>query len=290
MRLSDLLRAKGRETQDAAPVEQHAGDDGRIVMIEIASIRPNPYQPRREFAKEPLENLAQSIQEQGLLQPIVLRQAGAIYEVLMGERRLRACESLGWERIPAIVREVEDEAAAVVALVENLQREDLGLFEEIEGIRRLRDEFDLTQVEIARMLGLGQPTVANKLRLLQLGAEVRDVISREKLSERHARALLRLGSDEARLEALHIVVSNNLNVKQTEAWIQKKLEQDGISPRQKRHQEQESGMYQDARLFVTNLKQMVDQIAAAGTEVEMQQSEADGYVEVRVRIQTGKEF
>lgn len=289
MRLSDLLRAKGRDMPPESQTEPDVVDDERIIMLDIELIRPNRYQPRQEFAPEPLASLAQSIQEQGLLQPIVVRRSGDAFELLMGERRLRACESLGWEQVPVIIRDVNDAEAAVVALIENLQREDLGLFEEIEGIQRLRDEFGMTQKEIAEMLGLSQSAVANKLRLLQLSAEVRDIISREKLSERHARALLQLGSNDLQLKAIHNVIDEGLNVKETEAWVKQQMEPVSTSPQQKRLQEKPSGMDKDARQFVNRVKRLIEKLAASGAEVEMQQSEVDGYIEVQVRIRTGKE-
>lgn len=290
MRLSDLLRAKGRGVPEERLIEQEVVHDDRVIMLDIDSIHPNPYQPRREFAEAPLASLARSIEEQGLLQPVIVRRAGNVYQLLMGERRLRACESLGWKQIPAIVREVDDEEAAVGALIENLQREDLGLFEEIEGMRRLRDDFGLTQTQIAEMLGLSQSTVANKLRLLQLSAEVRDLISCEKLSERHARALLQLDSNELRLQAVRNIIDKNLNVKETEAWIQHQAERTSTSPKRKRHPEKVKGNDKGAELLIARIQQLIDQLAGNGTEVEMQQNEMDGYIEVRVRIQTGKEY
>lgn len=311
MRLSDFLRTKKREVPDKHPEEPfeeqpvvrlesraddsvvqrtvteqpeerpalHEFDDmDRYVLLDMALIQPNPYQPRRQFAEESLAGLARSIEERGLLQPIVVRRVAGGYQLLMGERRLRACELLGWKRIPAIIREVEEKEAAVAALIENLQREDLDLFEEIEGMRRLRDDFGLTQTQIAGMLGLSQSAIANKLRLLQLSTEVRELISRERLSERHARALLQLESRKLQLEVLQQVIDNHLTVKETEALIRNKLD------------ELKTGMNEDIQLLITRIHQLIAEFADHGVEIEMQQRKIDGYIEVGLRIQTGKGY
>lgn len=295
MRLSELLRAKGREVQDERPTEREVGHNEpnrneQVVLLDVASIQPNPYQPRREFAEAALAGLARSIEKQGLLQPVIVRRTGNGYQLLMGERRLRACESLGWKQIPAIIREVDDREAAVIALMENLQREDLNLFEEIEAIRRLRDEFGFTQTHIAQMLGLSQSTVANKLRLLQLSTEVRELISREKLSERHARALLPLESTALQVEVVKQVIEHGLNVKETEALVQSKIEAMRSSLPEKTQAKRAAKDARDAGQLIKRIQRLIDRFAGQGTEVEVQQSEAEGYIEVRLRIQTGKEY
>ncbi len=295
MRLSELLRAKGREVQDERPAEREVGHNEpnrneQVVLLDVASIQPNPYQPRREFAEAALAGLARSIEKQGLLQPVIVRRTGNGYQLLMGERRLRACESLGWKQIPAIIREVDDREAAVIALMENLQREDLNLFEEIEAIRRLRDEFGFTQTHIAQMLGLSQSTVANKLRLLQLSTEVRELISREKLSERHARALLPLESTALQVEVVKQVIEHGLNVKETEALVQSKIEAMRSSLPEKTQAKRAAKDARDAGQLIKRIQRLIDRFAGQGTEVEVQQSEAEGYIEVRLRIQTGKEY
>lgn len=264
MRLSDLLRAKARSVQEEQPVEQainHAERSGndQVVLLDLASIQPNPYQPRREFSDVALADLARSIEEHGLLQPVVVRRVGDSYQLLLGERRLRACERLGWKRIPAIVRDMDDRDAAVVALIENLQREDLDLAEEIEAVRRLRDDFGLTQMQIAQLLGLNQSTVA-------------------------------LESTELQREVLKEVIESDFNVKETEALVQNEIEQKRTSLEEKKQTKRTTSMDPSARLLFTCIQRLIEGFVENGTEVEVQQSETDGYVEMRLRIQTGKEY
>ena len=171
-------------------------DSSDIRQVEVAKISPNPFQPRKEFAPEELQELARSIQENGLLQPLMVRPApGATeqWELVAGERRLRAVTELGWGEVPVLVREVDDRTLLVLALVENLQREALGALEEAEGYRVLSESFNLTQGEIAEAVGKDRSTVANTLRLLQLPPSVRKLVESGELSAGHARALLALG-------------------------------------------------------------------------------------------------
>ena len=243
---------------------------------------PSPYQPRREFSEEQLEELAASIREHGVLHPVVVRAKGDVYELVAGERRLRACRMLGWERIPAIVREISDSEAAAVALIENLQREELGFFEEAEGYKRLLDEFGLTQEELAKRLGKSQSAVANKLRLLRFEAPVRDRISREMLTERHARALLRLETVEEQLKALEIITKRQLNVRETELLVERLAL--GKTKGKKQSRRPGQGAKRDYRLFKSSLKKLVDQMNAHGAKVEFDEVEEGTFVEIRIRI------
>lgn len=185
MKLTDVLlrRKSGAVNQEESP----GGWSEEVQAVPVHLITAGKYQPRQEFDDESLVELAESIRLHGLLQPIMLRRAAVGYELIVGERRLRACKLLGWEVIPAIVRDVDDREAAELALIENLQREDLHVLEVAEGYQRLLSEFNLTQEELAQRLGISQASVANKLRLLKLPEEIRAIISREMLSERHGR-------------------------------------------------------------------------------------------------------
>jgi ParB family chromosome partitioning protein len=194
--------------------------------LEIASIAPNPFQPRREFSEEELSDLMTSIRENGLLQPIVVRPRpgeGLVqWELVAGERRWRACTRIGWKEIPALVRDVDDRTLLVLAMVENLQRSGLTALEEAEGYRRLADEFELSQQQIAEVVGKDRSTVANSLRLLQLPVSVRRLVAEGKLTAGHARALLGL-ADERRLAAVaKTAAEEGWSVRQVEAEVQRR--------------------------------------------------------------------
>ena len=193
--------------------------------IDIESITPSPYQPRRQFAEEALQDLASSISRQGLLQPIVVRKkANGGYELIAGERRWRAAKRAGLTKIPAVVKTVSDEQASALALIENMQREDLNAMEEALGLARLRDEFNLTQQEIADSVGKSRAAIANLLRLTNLGSVTRGLLERGALEMGHARALLGLDGLTQDQTAAH-VVDKSLSVRQTETLI-RSLSQD----------------------------------------------------------------
>ena len=196
----------------------------KLIQLAPENIRANPAQPRQEFEPEALESLAESIRQNGLLQPVTVRRTqDGSYELVAGERRLRACRMAGVKLIPCIVSGCDARQSAILALLENLQRRDLGVFEEAEGLRRLVEEWGVTQEEAAARLGKSQSSIANKLRLLRLGEEERRIITEAKLTERHARALLRLEKEEERLAALKVVAERGMNVAQTEHYIEQLL-------------------------------------------------------------------
>lgn len=198
---------------------------GETRTLAVSSIVPNPFQPRREFAEEELADLAASIKENGLLQPVVVRSAGEDganrWELVAGERRWRAVQRLGWAEIPVLVRELDDRAMLVVALVENLQRAELSPLEEAIGYQRLIDEFQLSQQQVADAVGRDRSTIANSLRLLQLPASVRNLLAAGDLTAGHARALLGVGNDQRISELARRVVDEGWNVRQVEAEVQR---------------------------------------------------------------------
>ncbi len=202
------------------PTREEAQREGSLVELAIREIRPNPYQPRQDVDEAALEELKSSIQQAGLLQPVVVRPRpradGDGYELIAGERRLRACQALGWERIPAVKRDVDDRTALTLALIENLQRDDLSPVDEARGYERLIAEFNLAQQDVADAVGRDRSTVANALRLLKLPEEVLQMLHEGPLSVGHARALLAIEDPQGATTLAREVVAQGLSVREIE--------------------------------------------------------------------------
>lgn len=202
-----------------APAHEGASVGNELRQIPLTHIRPNPFQPRREFAESELTELRTSLAASGLLQPVIVRPVGEGFELISGERRYRAAVQLGWERIPALVRNADEQTMLTLALIENLQRADLNVVEEARGYDRLHEEFQLTHQQIAEAVGKDRSTISNLLRLLTLPADVQHFLEHSKLTMGHARALLGV-SDQAALVALaKEVVANELSVRETERRV-----------------------------------------------------------------------
>ncbi|HEX6589265.1 MAG TPA: ParB/RepB/Spo0J family partition protein [Longimicrobiales bacterium] len=214
---------KGLGALIAEYVDEPAVDPTSVRTVRVGSIEPNPYQPRREFKDEELADLMNSIRENGLLQPIVVRPAPsgskAEWQLVAGERRWRAITRLGWEEVPAVVREMDDRTLLVLALVENLQRSQLSAMDEAEAFRQLQEEFSLSHAQIAEAVGRDRSTVANTLRLLQLPASVRGLIEDGSLTAGHARALLPLEDERLIADAARRAVAEEWSVRETEAFV-----------------------------------------------------------------------
>jgi len=198
---------------------EHAEASGALRDLPIGAIRPNPFQPRTHIDDAALAELAASIEASGLLQPVIVRQAGAGYELIAGERRWRAVQRLGWTTVPAVVKEANDQTLLTLALIENLQRDSLSAIDEATGYRRLMEEFALAQAEVARAVGRDRSTVANVLRLLKLPHEVRALVHERKLSEGHARALLAAEDDERITRLALQAVAEDWSVRETEERV-----------------------------------------------------------------------
>ena len=257
-----------------------------LVEVNVASIHPNPYQPRATFDEESIAELAQSIQQVGLLQPLLVRKVDDGYELVAGERRLRAVTSLGMEKVACIVQQdIEDESSAMMALIENLQREDLHYLEEAQCYQKLLETYGLTQEELANRLGKSQSSIANKLRLLKLSDEVKAAMTEKRLSERHARALLKLTDDKQRLDAVEKIAEKGLSVKETEQMVEKTLnkaydeKQDGAKPRPKLMR-----IVRDYRLFMNTINQAVNQLRESGMTVEVEQSDRADGVDIKISV------
>lgn len=213
-----VKRGLGRGLEALLPEVTEASGEGEV---EVSRIEPNPFQPRREFREAELAELAASIREHGILQPLVLRRAGAGYQLVAGERRWRAAKLLGLSRVPAVVRELDDRRMLELALIENLQRADLNPLEEAAAYRRLIDDFQLTQEAVAQAVGKSRPYVANALRLLTLEPEVRQLLARGELSAGHGKVLLGLPAGPGRRELAARAAARRLSVKETEEAVRR---------------------------------------------------------------------
>ena len=218
-----------------AKLQENSDDLPEIVEIPICKILLNPDQPRKNFGEEELSQLTESIQNYGILQPILVKpDYNGKYFIIAGERRYRAACQAGLSSMPCIVRPMEEEQAALISIVENVQRENLGFLEEAKAYKKLMDDYGLTQSEIARKVGKQQSTISNKIRILSLPEDIQDVLTTHRLTERHARALLRLSSETDRRKIAGKIVKNNLNVKQTEKLVADLLESQEEQTRKKK--------------------------------------------------------
>lgn len=254
---------------------------GNILMIPEQEIMPNPTQPRRHFDRQELANLAQSIRANGILQPVTVRTIPGGYELIAGERRLRAARLAGLTHIPCILINADDRKTALFSLLENLQRQDLSFFEEADALQKLMRVYGLSQEEAARKLGMAQSTLSNKLRLLRLPESIRHTLEREHLTERHARTLLRLETAAQMEEALSRIIDEKLNVAQSEKLIDQ-LFQKPIS--EKKGKKAPIKLFKDVRLFVNTLNHAVDTMKRAGISAASSRNETDEYIEYVVRI------
>lgn len=256
--------------------------ENKISEIPIIKIRPNKAQPRKHFIEDELSALSQSIAENGILQPLTVRKVtNAEYELIAGERRLRASVMAGLRKVPCIVIKCSDKESAVYALLENLQRCDLGMFEEARGISRLIRRYGLTQEQAAVKLGKNQSTIANKLRLLRLTYEEQEWIVNAGLSERHARALLRISDEKIRREALSKIISENLNTQQAENLISLLL---NSSPKPEKKQGTSKAVIKDVRIFVNTINKAIDTMRLAGIDAQSNKTDTDNFIEYTIKI------
>lgn len=255
-----------------------------IRQIPIDQIVPNPYQPRTVFDDEKIEELCQTIRTHGLIQPIVVRIRNNQYELIAGERRLRASKKLGMERIPAIVKEFNDTQTASIALIENLQREGLTAIEEAVAYQKLIDLHNLTQESLAQRLGKGQSTIANKLRLLHLPQQVQESLLARKITERHARALIPLKEAEVQQRVLQEIVERDWNVKQTEARVKQLLEAVEKQPEEKENKPKWKAFSRDARIAINTVRQSIDMVMQTGLPVEADEEDTEEFYQFTIRI------
>lgn len=258
-----------------------------IVNIPIDEVAPNPYQPRKVFVNSAMEELAISIGQYGVLQPINVRKVSSSgYELIAGERRLRAAKIAGMDTIPAIVIEVMEQDSAVIALIENLQREDLGFMEEAEGYFNLINDHGFTQDVLAKKVGKNQSTIANKLRLLKLTDKIKKIIYENKLTERHARALLKLPDEAIQMKALKVIVSKSFNVKKSEEYIEtllSKLAENSGDPKKSPKRSNIKGKI-SYNIYVNTIKNTYKEILKTGFNMEYDQVDKGEFVEIILKI------
>lgn len=265
-------------------------DENKVIEIPARRIRPNKTQPRRTFDEEDIRSLSQSIATNGLLQPLTVRKLrNDEYELIAGERRLRASIMAGFQKIPCIVMKCSDKDSAIFALIENLQRKDLSMFEEARGINRLIRKYGITQEQAAIQIGKKQSTVANKLRLLRLSYEEQDWIVQAGLTERHARALLKISDEGLRKDALSHIVGEELNVKESERYIEtllinRPLPQTDLTG----FTGDKKVVIKDVRIFVNTINKAVDTMRLSGINAISKKQETENYIEYTVKIPKDK--
>ena len=257
--------------------------EGQLMMLATSSIRPNPNQPRRDFDEYELSGLAESIRQNGILQPLAVRRISeSVFELIAGERRLRAARMAGMQMVPCIIHKADDKRSALLSLLENLQRRDLSMFEEADGIARLISHYHITQQEAAEKLGMAQSTLANKLRLLKLTAAQRDRIISARLSERHARAIVRLPEAKQRDRAMDLIIARQLTVSDADNLVDEMLapEVEAAETPQPRR----IPVIRDVRLFVNSITKVVSTMRQSGLDAKTSRSETDEYIEYTVII------
>ena len=258
-----------------------------IVSLKVEQIVPNEYQPRTQFDDEKIKELAQTLQTHGIIQPIIVRQKEEeLYEVIAGERRLRAAKFLEWETISAIIRDLNDTETASIALIENIQREELSVIEEANAYEQLLAMHELTQEALAQRLGKSQSTVANRIRLLTLPEEIQEGLMIKKITERHARALMKLKDEESQIKYYHLVVEKQLTVREIELQIKELLEG---NPKAKKKRNKPKFVSKDIRIATNTIKRSLKMISDTGINVESEEEELDDYYQITIRVKKKKE-
>ncbi len=252
-----------------------------VQRIATEKLLPNPYQPRKQFKSEDLLSLAESIKENGILQPLLARRINNsdYYEIIAGERRLRAAILANLATVPCLIVDCDYEESAVYSIIENIQRSDLSFFEEAQAISQMQNHFGMTQEQIAKRLGKSQSALSNKLSLLKLPADVRYFIEKEGLTERHARALLKLESEKQMWTALNLIKDKGWNVQQTEEYINS-VTNKAVKP----HKNNIVKIFKDVRIFVNTVNKAINTMKEAGIPAESNKTETDDYIEFFVRI------
>ena len=248
-------------------------ETGRVVFLPAHAIHPNPAQPRKIFREDALTDLADSIRQHGILQPLSVRRVGAAYELVAGERRLRAAQMAGLTEIPCLIMRMDDKESGMAAMLENLQRQDLDFIEEAAGIAKLMDVWSMSQEQAARLLGKSQSAIANKLRILRHSQPVLNALRQAGLTERHARALLKLSTESEKLAAISVISRLGMSVARTEKYIEDLLT----------HKSSKSAKV-NVRAFLNNLTQSLQRIQLSGICAVSEQRETDSQIVLTITI------
>lgn len=263
--------------------ERDIMEDKKVMEIPIDTIIPNPYQPRRVFSEAALNELSESIKSFGILQPITVRKiSDSMYELVAGERRLRASKKAGLKNIPAIINNLSDQSSAVLALIENLQREDLNFIEEALGYENLIKDHNFTQQELAKSVGKNQSTIANKLRILRLSDDIKTKLIENSLTERHARALLKLPDDDYKNQVLDTIIKNELTVKKAEKLIKDILEDLATPKGPEKRQTIKSAL--NFKIYLNTLKNAYNAIVDTGINAKYKENDKGDHIEIVVKI------
>lgn len=265
-------------------VEQPQSHIEEVVNIAIDKIVPNRYQPRTVFDDDKIEELARTIHTHGVIQPIVIRKMDDDkYEIIAGERRFRAMSKLQWTEVPAIVRNLNDKETASIALIENLQREELTAIEEAVAYQKLLKLHEITQEALAQRLGKGQSTVANKLRLLKLPEEVQQAIMKKDLSERHARALMQIKEKEMQIELMNTSIENHWNVKQLEEHVEQILNPPSKDIK-KTSKPKRKAISKDVRIALNTIKHSLSMVTKSGISIKTEEEDTEEFYQITVKI------
>ncbi|MBQ9458729.1 MAG: ParB/RepB/Spo0J family partition protein [Oscillospiraceae bacterium] len=252
----------------------------RVFYLPVEKIRPNPSQPRRWFDDDSLSELSRSILRYGILQPLTVRRGAQGFELIAGERRLRAAKLAGLREVPCLLARADEEDSPLLALIENLQRRDLHWYEEAVAIAKLISAYGLSQEQAAEKLGKSQSAIANKLRLLRLSPDCVALLREHELSERHARALLRLEDEHVRLMAAREVAERKYNVAQTEAYVESLLRDCAVTPPPK----QPTYVVKDVRIFLNSIRRQLGIMQRAGVDADVVREDTDDEIRMTIRI------
>ena len=252
----------------------------KVMQIPVEMIIPNPAQPRKIFTEDELEELTNSIREYGVLQPLLVKKGeGKRFILIAGERRLRASKLAGLHRVPVIIKDLDEPEAALVSLVENVQREELNFLEEARAYKKLMEDFNLTQGELAKRVSKQQSTISNKIRILTLPEELQQTLMSNKLTERHARALLKLSDENDRKKILKRVIDNNLNVKQTE-----KLIDDLLDGKEKAYRKKNKINYISYKIYLNTIRKAFNQVKTVEKNAKFIENDTEEFLEVKILI------
>ena len=251
----------------------------KIKSVNINKIDANPYQPRTDFDEKSLKDLAESIDNFGIIQPLTIRPKGEEYELIAGERRLKAAKLAGLNEVPVIIKDFDNQETAEIALVENLQRKDLDFLEEAHAYEQLLNEFDLTQGELAKKIGKSQSTIANKLRILNLDLDIQKKAKNPHVSERHTRILLKIDEKEIQKEILNKIINDKLTVRETE-----KIVNDLFKDKEKKKKNNIKTAFKDLKPFTNSLNKTINEMKKAGLEFEVNKNKNKDYIEYNIKL------